>query len=181
MTAFLPYVFDIFKLKTKPHAFTWLIWALTQGTATYAIFYGGGGIGGLELLIGTILIALVFLFSLKYGTKDITKTDGLILFVCLLSILVWWQLKQPVLSVIMVSAIDVAGYIPTFRKSYKNPWSETVATWLLFVVSDFFAILALNKYNFLTVTYLATILITNASLFLLCISRRISKNRIKSP
>jgi predicted nucleotidyltransferase len=72
----------------------------------------------------------------------------------------------------LVSAIDVFGYIPTFRKSYKDPWSETLATWVLFAMADIFSILALSKYNFLTVTYLATITVVNISFFIFCTSRR---------
>lgn len=172
LTAFLPYVFDIFRLKTKPHIFTWIIWFLTQSTATYAIFHGGGGIGGLELLMGTVLQLVVILFSLKYGIKDVTKSDAAVLIIALAAIVIWWQLNQPILSVFMVSAIDASGYIPTFRKSYKNPWSETLKTFFLFALSDMFSILALKEYNFLTMTYLLTILVLNISIVAFCLSRR---------
>jgi len=172
LSAFAPYLFDTLKLKTKPHIYTWIIWAITQGTATFAIFYGGGRLGGLELAIGVVLQIVVIIFSLKYGTKDITKSDKIILLIAFLAIIIWWQLKQPVLSVIMVSAIDVFGYIPTFRKSYKDPWSETLATWILFAMSDIFAMFALSKYNLLTVTYLASITVVNLSFFIFCLSRR---------
>ena len=73
LAAFLPYLKDIFSLKTKPHIYTRLIWVITQGTATVGIFYGGGGLGGLELVIGTAFVFIVFLFSIKYGTKNITN------------------------------------------------------------------------------------------------------------
>jgi inorganic pyrophosphatase len=180
LSAFIPYLFDTFKLKTKPHIYTWIIWALTQGTATFAIFYGGGRLGGVELAIGVILQIVVIIFSLKYGTKDITKSDAFVLVIALLAILVWWQLKQPILSVVLVSAIDVFGYIPTFRKSYKDPWSETLATWILFAMSDIFAVLALSKYNFLTVTYLATITVVNVSFFIFCTLRRSFSKKVNN-
>lgn len=172
LIAFAPYLLDIFKFKTKPHIFTWLIWAITQGTATFAIFYGGGGVGGIELLVGTILILAVFLFSLKYGTKKITKTDAIVLFFALLAIIVWWHLEQPVLSVFMVSFIDIAGYIPTFRKSYRDPWDETLISWLLFAVSDIFSIFALSEYNLLTTVYLISVGSANMCLFTFCFIRR---------
>ncbi len=31
--AYLPYLKDIFAGNTKPHAYTWLIWLITQGAA----------------------------------------------------------------------------------------------------------------------------------------------------
>lgn len=172
VVAFFPYFKDTFSLKTRPHTYTWLIWAITQGTAVFGIWYGGGGWGALNLTVGTLFVIAVFLFSLKYGTKNITKSDTAILIVALSAIVVWWQLDKPLISVMMISAIDVIGYIPSFRKSYQEPWSETLISWILFSVSNIFAILALKEYNLLTVTYLVAITSTNIALFLLCFFRR---------
>ena len=172
VVAFFPYLRDTFSLKTKPHAYTWLIWAITQGTAVFGIWYGGGGWGALNLTIGTLFIIVVFIFSIKYGTKNITKSDTAILVAALSAIIIWWRLDQPLISVIMVSMIDVIGYIPSFRKSYQEPWSETLISWILFSASNIFAILALEEYNLLTVTYLAAITSANIALFLLCFFRR---------
>lgn len=172
VAAFLPYLRDTFSLKTKPHVYTWLIWAITQGTAVFGIWYGGGGWGALNLTVGTLFVVAVSLFSLKYGTKNITKSDTAILLAALSAIIVWWQLGEPLISVMMVSAIDVIGYIPSFRKSYQEPWSETLISWILFSVSNIFAILALKEYNLLTVTYLAAITTANIALFFVCFFRR---------
>jgi hypothetical protein len=170
--AFYPYVRDIFFLKTKPHAYTWLIWSITQGTAVVGILYGGGGWGGLNLVMGTLFVMSVFLFSLRYGTKNITKTDTAVLIAALLAVVIWWQLHEPILAIFMVSAIDILGYIPSFRKSYHEPWSETLVSWLAFVASDVFALFALSEYNFLTMTYIVAIIIANLSFFIFCLSRR---------
>jgi hypothetical protein len=170
--AFLPYLKDTFSLKTKPHAYTWLIWTITQGTAVVGIWYGGGGWGALNLTVGTFFVIAVFLFSLRYGTKNITKSDTVILIAALLAIIIWWQLNQPLISVLIASAIDLIGYIPSFRKSYQEPWSETLISWIAFPVSNVFALLALQEYNFLTVTYLVAISIASISLVLFCFFRR---------
>ena len=113
--AFFPYLRDIFLHKTKPHAYTWLIWTITQGTAVAGIWYGGGGWGGLNLAVGALFVASVFFFSLRYGTKNITRSDTVVLMVALLAIIAWWQFRQPLIAILMVSAIDIIGYIPSFR------------------------------------------------------------------
>lgn len=171
-SATFPYIKDIFSLKTKPHAYTWLIWSLTTGTAAFAAYYGGGGVGSLNLILMFFVTFGIFLISLKYGTKNITMWDTIILITALLAILVWWQLKQPLISVLMVSAIDVIGYFPSFRKTWHEPWSETIISWLGFATANVFAILALSEYNFLTVTYLFSVTLANAILFLICLVRR---------
>lgn len=172
LVSFFPYLRDIFRHKTKPHTYTWLIWFITQGVAVVGILYGGGGIGALELTISTILVTLIFLFSFKYGTTNITKTDGVILIIALLAIVVWWQLNNPLAAVLMVATIDVLGFIPSLRKSFHDPWSETVITWVGFVIGNCFAILALREYNLLTLSYIVSITTTNAALAIVCIVRR---------
>ncbi len=170
--AFTAYVKDIFLKKTQPHVYTWLIWAITQGTATAGLWYGGGGLGAIELTIGTLGVIGVFIFALHHGTKNITAGDTVVLIFALLAIVAWWQLKSPLLAVFMVSAIDVFGYIPTFRKSFEEPWSETLATWIAFTIGNAFAIFALGEYNLLTMTYLIAISTANIILVAVCLSRR---------
>jgi hypothetical protein len=170
--SFYPYLRDVINHKTKPHSYTWLIWVITQGTAIGGIWYGGGGIGALGLITGTVLVFVVFLSSLKYGTKNITKTDTAILITALLAIFVWWKLNNPLAAVLMVSAVDVLGYIPSYRKSFQEPWSETVITWVGFVIGNIFAILSLREYNLLTLSYIVSITFANTLLAVICLIRR---------
>lgn len=167
--AFLPYLFDVFRKRTRPHAYTWLIWCLTQGTAVAGVWYGGGGIGGLAMAIGVIFVFIVFLASLKYGTRNITKGDTFVLVAALAAILVWWQLDNPLLAVLMVTIIDVLGYIPSFRKSITEPWAETLWSWTAFSIGNVFAILALAEYSLLTVTYIGAITVANLALVAFCL------------
>ena len=169
---YVPYFRDILKKKTKPHLYTWLIWIITQGTATVALLYGGGKFGSISLIIGTILVLAIFLLSFKYGTKDITTSDKIVLVLALLAIVIWWQLDNPLIAVLMVSAIDGAGYIPTIRKSFKNPWSETLSFWVIMAAVDLLSLVANAEYNFLTVAYLTTLSVANVAVVFVCFFRR---------
>jgi len=173
---YIPYFRNIFQKKTKPHLYTWLIWGITQGTATVALLHGGGKFGSFSLIIGTILVLFVFLLSFKYGTRDITTSDKLVLALALLAILIWWQLDSPLIAVLMVSAIDAIGYIPTIRKSLKDPWSETLFFWVIMAIVDLLTIIANAKYNLLTVAYLSTLFAANA---IVIISIYFSRKKIK--
>jgi len=125
LVAYIPYFRDIFLCKTKPHLYTWIIWTITGVTSLLGVYYGGGGWTVVYDAFLCIEIVGTLIFCFKYGTKNITKSDTVVLILAFLAIIVWWQLKQPVLAIFMVSAIDVAAYIPSFRKSWHDPWSET--------------------------------------------------------
>lgn len=86
---FFPYFRDILLRKTKPHAYTWLIWTITQGTAVAGLWQGKGGWGTLPVSIGTVFVFVIFLLSLKYGTRNITRGDTFILIAALAAVAVW--------------------------------------------------------------------------------------------
>lgn len=170
--AFLPYLLDLFKKRTKPHIYTWCIWLITQGTATLAAWQGGAGLGVLGLVVGMLFVAFVFVLSFWYGTKNITRSDTIALVVALIAIFVWWGLEQPILAVLLVALIDGLGYVPTFRKSYTEPWSETVSSWGIFALGNIASLFALETYSLLTVPYLALIAIANTALTVFLLWRR---------
>jgi len=172
IVAFLPYIFDVIKKKTRPHIFTWLISSITQGTATVGIWYGKGGIGAIALTIGTFFVILVFFLSLRNGKKDIARIDIAFLTIALGSILIWWLLDLPTLSIFLVTGIRIIGYIPTFRKSYKNPWIETVFAWGAWAIGDILIILALEQYNLLTLLFVSMLTMVNGGMFVLLLVRR---------
>jgi hypothetical protein len=169
---YYPYFIDIFRKTTKPHAYTWLIWAITQGTATVAAFYGGADWGVIGLAGGTLFVVLVFLLSFKYGTKNISRSDTVILLLALSAILVWWLTNNPLLSVVMVTVIDGMGYIPTLRKSWAEPWSETLSFWLAMAIVSVLTILSLGKINWLTAPYLTMLAVLNMLVLVVCVFRR---------
>jgi len=133
---------------------------------------GGGGYGALSLGSVLILILVVFLLSFKYGTRNITKSDTFVLILSLAVIVVWRFLKNPLLAVGMVTAIDFFGYWPTFRKSLVSPWSESIVAWWMFAFAGIFALLAIEQYNFLTCAYILMTMLANIGVATLCILRR---------
>jgi len=172
VVGFYTYFRDIFKRKTAPHLYTWLIWGITQGTATVASWHGGGKFGAISLAAGTILVIAVFCITIKYGTKNITKGDAILLFVALLAIIVWWRMDDPLIAVLMVTGIDAIGFIFTFRKSFAEPWSETLSFWASMAMASVFLIVSTAQYNFLTVTYAAMLLMGNITVWMICFFRR---------
>lgn len=172
MLAFYPYFRDIHKKITRPHPYTWLILSITQGVGTVSIIFGGGGLGAVYLGIGTIFNLIIFLLSLHHDTKNITRSDVIVLIIALIAIAIWWLLDNPVVAIAVISAIDVLSYIPTFRKTYLKPYQETIQTWLLFAVANIFSLLALDNYNFLTLAYLMSLTSANILLVFWLVWRR---------
>src|SRR5215213_9511247 len=85
------YIKDIFRGNSKPHTYTWLIWAIVTWIAFLGQMASNGGPGAWSTGASAIITTLILLLSLKggYGTKDITNFDKFCLGFALLSILPW--------------------------------------------------------------------------------------------
>ncbi len=83
------YIRDVLHGKTRPHAFSWFVWGLPCGVVFAAQFLGGGGAGSWTTAVTAILCTVIFLLSLFYGERNITKLDWASLAVALFAILLW--------------------------------------------------------------------------------------------
>ena len=169
---FSPYLKEIFTYKTKPHIYTWIIFSITQGTALAGMLHGGAGWATIGYFLGVSECIIIALFSIKYGTKNITFFDTVLFILVLFAIVEWWQFNDPVKSIIMVSFIDAVAYIPSIRKSYYEPHTESIKSWILWIISPVLFILALSKYNVLTAFYSVTTIFCNIFLVLFLIVRK---------
>lgn len=173
IVSFAPYIWQILRRKTEPHLYTWLIWSITFSIAGAGVWFGGGGfLQSLGFLLSAVLVFAVTILSFWYGTKNITVGDGVILALALVSVFAWIGLDNPLLAVLMATGIDLIGYVPTYRKSFAEPRTENLLTWVGFTIAPFLGLLALHEYNLMTVAYSAATLAANAALIGLLVIRR---------
>ena len=159
--ALYPYIVDIFRNKTKPHIFTWVIWAIVTILAFFGQWQKGGGPGSWTTGVTGILTIFIALISIKKGSKDITKSDVVMFIGALLGIIPWLLTKDPTLSVVILTIIDVVAFIPTIRKTMKDPQSETFISYVLHAIRHSLSIFALANYNLATYIYPTALALMN--------------------
>ncbi len=169
---YAPYIRDILKKKTTPHVFTWFSVSLTAFIAYGLQVVGGAGIGAWPMLVIAAICVTVFLLSLRNGTKDITKSDVLFLVLSLIALFLWLVVKQPVWSVLLITASEILSFVPTMRKSWIKPYSETLALYQISMFRHGLSILALEKLNILTALYPAAWALTNVVITAILLIRR---------
>jgi len=169
---YVPYIWDILKGKTKPHAFTWFVVAVTAFVAYALQLLGGAGVGAWPMLTVAVICIVVFLLSLWRGTRDITKSDIVLFILSLVALFLWLVVKQPVLSVILITVSEVLAFVPTIRKSWSEPYSETLSLYEISAVRHGLSILALQQINLLTALYPAAWSLTNVVISTVLLLRR---------
>jgi hypothetical protein len=171
--SYVPYIYDIIRRKTEPHVYTWILWSLTNVFATIAIFEGGGGwFSTINIGVGAALAFTILILSTKYGSRNMTNFDTAALITGLLAAVMWFFLEEPIIAISMVALIESIGFLPTYRKLWNEPWSESITAWGLFVLGNLCALYALDEYNLLTSLYISTMTTASFALILLSSHRR---------
>src|SRR5438067_862277 len=127
LAGYFLYVRDIFTGKTKPHAFSWLVWGVLALVAFAAQVFEGAGAGSFVLGIDTVICFLIFSLAMYKGEIRYVLFDWVALVLAFFSIFLWWFTKTPTYSVVLVTCADVIGFMPTIRKAFYKPFEETLA------------------------------------------------------
>lgn len=167
------YYKDTLQRKTKPHAFTWLVWGVLTLTAFAVQWLDGAGAGSWSTLTGGLACMGVFLLAIcGYGEKDITRSDWISLIGAGLALIAWWLSNSPEVAIVLVIIMDALGAYPTFRKSWVKPFEETFSTHFISTLKAALALLALESYGFASWVYLAFLFFINGALSASIIYRR---------
>jgi hypothetical protein len=170
--AYIPYIRDTYTGKTKPHTFSWLIWTIGTGII-FAIQSGNGaGPGGWVTGCLTALLATVLILSLRQNITKPTVLDYVCLVAALGALGVWYVIEMPLVSMIILSIVDMVGFIPTIRKSWSDPHSETISLYFITTVRHILAAIALTEYNAVTLLFPISWILANAAFTVLLFLRR---------
>ncbi|HEY1085576.1 MAG TPA: hypothetical protein VGE34_02525 [Candidatus Saccharimonadales bacterium] len=152
--AYVPYLVAILHGKNKPHLYTWISITLITFVVGIIQWRGGAGIGAWPTLISACLNLIILYFTFRFGTKDIVPLDKICLGVTLFGVVVYLTLQsQPVLALSVVTIAEITSFIPTFRKTRNDPFSESLPSYYLVMLKLVLIVVALETYNFETVSY----------------------------
>jgi hypothetical protein len=117
-------------------------------------------------------IAVIVLGFVYKAKVEIVKTDTIFLILAFIALGLWLIAKQPVLSIILTALVEMLGFVPTIRKSWNKPYSETLSFYYLNSFRFGLAVFALQKYSIVTALYPVTWLVANSFFALMLNLRR---------
>jgi hypothetical protein len=151
--SYIPYFRGLFSGKTKPHAFSWLVWTISVGIAFAAQLSKGGGAGTWVTGLTALIQFIIFIFAVFKGDWKFALVDWVSFIVALGAIGLWIFTKNPVFSVILVTLSDAFVFFPTIRKGYYKPQEDKSMLWALTAIKWLISIIALNSYSLTTLLY----------------------------
>ena len=167
-----PYIRDILLKKTKPHLFTWFIWSLLTVLSFFILISEGAGTGAWVTGVTAMTCLGIFVLAFFFGERKITISDWICLVLAFFALILWKNVNDVFLAMIMIVIADTLGFIPTFRKSFYRPQEETLSTYFLVTCKHVLTFLALQAYTPTTILYPGILFLTNFLFVVLLVVRR---------
>jgi len=168
----LPYVLAMVRGRVRPHAFSWLIWAVTTGIAFAGQLASHGGIGAAAAGASCAVAFTICGYAYWRGERSYTPLDWLCLAGAAAALVGWALAGGPLIAVALVSLVDAIAVVPTIRKAYARPDEEGISVFVLQSVKWLFAIYALDSLNATTLLYPAVTTAGNAVIIGIVLVRR---------
>jgi hypothetical protein len=156
--AFVPYVRSIRAGRTKPHAFSWIVWGLGTFVVFLAQLADRGGSGAWPTGVSGIITACIAVLAYRSRSDtSITHVDWVFLAIALAALPCWLLTSNPLVAVVLLTGMDLAGFAPTFRIAFLNPHDEHIGFYSLGALRNAVAIAALEHYSLTTVLFPAAV------------------------
>ena len=76
-----------------------------------------------------------------------------------LTIIPWILTQDPILTVVLATAVDMLGALPTIRKTWRSPTSESQLSWIFTILKHVSSLLAIASLSITTVIFPACLLL----------------------
>ena len=154
LIAYVPYVRDTMAGRTRPNRASWWIYTIVGTLGTWSSYKAGTP---WMILMAPAIYAVaslvVALMAIRRGEGGWTVLDRCCLGTAALSIVVWHWTGDPVLAVLMNSAADIAGSVPTMRKAWLEPRRENRVAWLLYLIANSLTLIAIPEWTLAQAVY----------------------------
>lgn len=152
--AFAPYVRDTLARRTRPQRATWFIWSVLC-CITLATQIHEGATGSMWfVVIQTSATVFIFALSITRGTGSfVNVADTCMLGAAGFGLVLWGLTDTSGYALAIIIAISSLGGIATVKKSYADPASETMSTWVMSLAAAAMAILAIDEPSWVLMAY----------------------------
>jgi hypothetical protein len=172
LVASAPYVRDILRGSTKPQRATWTIWT-SLSFVVLASQWAGGATWSLALTIGqTVSCVAIFGLAMRRGVGGVSPVELVLLAIAALGIAGWYVAGDPTLATCSVVIADIIGVALMLPKTYLDPGSETLSTYVIGLVSTMLAIAAVGSGAPALLLYPLYILVADGVVTVMIIVRR---------
>lgn len=168
----IPYVRDTVGGTTRPHRGTWLIWSVLAIVVCLSQRADGASWSLIMAAAQAVLTGAVFLLSIRRGEGGLSLAEVLMIALAGGGVIGWIVAGEPVIATACVLAADLIGAAMMVPKTYRDPCSETLATFVLASLSGALAAGAVGALTLSLLLYPVYFCLVNGAIAVLIHYRR---------
>ena len=177
----VPYVRDTLRGATRPHRGTWLIWSVLAVLVCLSQRADGATWSLLMPATQVLLIGLVFVLAIQRGEGGLGKLDALMIAIAGAGIAGWLVAEEPLAGTACVVVADLVAAALMVPKTFRDPKSETLSTFVLASVAGALAAASVGAADLALLLYPVYFCLVNAAIALLIYQRRVVLGYRPSP
>lgn len=170
------YIRDTLRGKTKPNRISWSMWALAPLVGTAAAISAHADLWAtVRIFLAGFLPLLVFIASFLNRSSywKLTLFDVLCGACSVFALIVWGLVDSPRSAILLAAIGDGFASLPTIRKAWKYPETETGLTYLASFVSVLLIIPSIPQWNIENSAFQVYLLAANTLLLLAVYRKRL--------
>lgn len=153
----ISYIRDTVRGKNKPNRVTWLMWAISPLIAATISWNSGSSFwAGLPIFMGGFMPLLIFIatFFNQQSYWKLSVFDYICGLCSLLALFFWLFASAPITALLLAILGDIAAGLPTIRKSWIEPESESMLVYILSGISMLLGLFILPSWTFVNSAFL---------------------------
>jgi hypothetical protein len=163
------YLYDTIRGRAKPNRVTWLLWGILPMIGFVAQrVQGVEGVSWATFVAGfTPLLIFVASFLNRDAYWKTTPLDYACMVMALIGIALWSLMKDPNTAILFSLVADFAAGLPTIRKAYAHPQSESWRAYSVSTAGFTLSLLAVHVWTFENYSFVAYFALLNGVLAVL--------------
>jgi hypothetical protein len=153
LSAYGPYILSILRKETKPNRASWIIWAIVSTIIALSYREAGASYAFLAPVGYVIGSTIVFILSIRHGVGGWTPFDRKCLIGAAVSLVSWKFFDSPMSALLINLLINLLGTLPTARKVWYYPKTESKVAWSLFSLGSIVNLFAVENWTFSMAVY----------------------------
>ncbi len=144
------YIRDTLRGTTKPNRVTWLLWMIAPLIGASAAISANADIWAtFRILLASFIPLVVFTVSFINPESywKLTTFDLLCAGCSVLALIAWGTVDSPRLAILLAATGDAFAALPTIRKAWAHPESETGITYLATTTASLLVIPSIRRWD----------------------------------
>jgi len=172
----VPYTYNTLRGTTKPNQATWFMWALAPLVGSFVAFQSGADAWIVAPVFSSGFWPLVVFFAsflTEHGYWKLSTFDIVCGVFSFLAFVAWLITSSAPFAIALAILSDFLAGIPTVKKLWQYPETETKMTFILSFASFIVAMFAITTWNVESAAFLVYLLVMNLALMFAAYKRDI--------